>query len=243
MNCYFLLEDSKSFIKIFPEWLKFIGFKSTRVADITCVEENNYILQSGCGVTQLITCGLFATIDTIINSNKRIDSLVVILDSEEETVQARKRQVIEKIAEKYDARNLNFEIKIFVCNCCIETWLLGRKNMYPLPIESNPNAENYKCFSKHFENHYYHYNIEINDPELMSIPDAKSETKARYHFHYFHDLCLYNFLSGKSPLKYTKSKPNIAMNEDFFDGLMERIYDTDDLESLKEFVCFLKSNT
>ena len=33
------------------------------------------------------------------------------------------------------------------------------------------------------------------------------------------------------------------MNEDFFDGLMERIYDTDDLKSLKEFVCFLKSNT
>ena len=55
MNYYFLLEDEKSFIKVLPEWLKYMGIQNTRVQDITYVRENNYVMQSGQGVTQLIT--------------------------------------------------------------------------------------------------------------------------------------------------------------------------------------------
>ena len=61
MNYYFLLEDEKSFIKVLPEWLKYMGIQNTRVQDITYVRENNYVMQSGQGVTQLITKVLFQT--------------------------------------------------------------------------------------------------------------------------------------------------------------------------------------
>lgn len=43
-----------------------MGVDYKRVADIQEVEENNYILQSGQGVTQLVTKVLFDTIDTIL---------------------------------------------------------------------------------------------------------------------------------------------------------------------------------
>ncbi len=79
MNYYFLLEDEKSLLKVIPHWLKFLGFQCTRVPDITRMEENNYVLQSGQGVTQLITKALFDTIDTILASSKRVDKLVVLL--------------------------------------------------------------------------------------------------------------------------------------------------------------------
>ena len=242
MNYYFLLEDSKSFIKILPKWLEYLEFKCTRVLNLNHIESNNYILQSGQGIIQIVTKALFATIDTIIQHPNKIDKLVVILDAENETVSTRKQQVIDKITEKYEICKLGFDIEIFVCNCCIETWLLGRKNMYPLPLEADINSENYTCFNKHFKSHYYHYNIEINDPELMMVPSDISKTKAQYHFNYFHDLCLYNNLAKKELKKYRKSDPQIAMDKLFFDSLMERIDSTDHLKSLREFINFLKEN-
>ena len=242
MNYYFLLEDSKSFIKILPKWLEYLGFGCTRVPDISQVETNNYILQSGQGVIQLVTKALFDTIDTIQQYPNKIDKLVVVLDAESETVSSRKQQVIDKISEKYIISNLCFDIEIFVCNCCIETWLLGRKGMYPQPLEVIPSAKNYQYFCKHFKTHYHHYNIETEDPELMLLPNGSPETKAHYHFSYFHDLCLYNYLTQKESLRYSKSKPQPAMERTFFDGLMERINNTTHLKSLKEFIDFLKNN-
>lgn len=242
MNYYFLMEDEKSLLKILPHWLNYLGFKSIRVPDISCVSENNYVLQSGQGVVQLITKVLFETIETIQNYPNKIDKLVVILDAENETVSSRKQQVINKIAEKYRIADLGFNIEIFVCNCCTETWLLGRKELYPQPVEVVPSAKNYRYFCKHFESHYHHYNIEEDDPELMLLPGGINETRARYHFSYFHDLCLYNYLTKKESLKYSKSKPQLAMEKRFFDGLMERINTTEHLKSLKEFIEFLKND-
>ena len=43
MNFYFLLEDEKSFLKVLPNWLEYMGVDYKRVADIQEVEENNYI--------------------------------------------------------------------------------------------------------------------------------------------------------------------------------------------------------
>ncbi|MCI9052847.1 MAG: hypothetical protein HFI05_13210 [Lachnospiraceae bacterium] len=103
MNYYFLLEDEKSFIKVLPEWLKHLNFTCKRVPDIKFVEDKNYVLQSGQGVTQLITKVLFETIDTINENPKTIDKLVIILDAEEETVEERKQQVFSKIINMMSA--------------------------------------------------------------------------------------------------------------------------------------------
>lgn len=83
MNFYFLLEDEKSFLKVLPQWLEYMDFGYSRVADIQEVKENNYILQSGHGVTQLVTKVLFDTLDTILLNPGKIDKLVIILDAEE----------------------------------------------------------------------------------------------------------------------------------------------------------------
>ena len=78
MNFYFLLEDEKSFLKVLPSWLEHVNFDCHRVADIKEVKENNYILQSGQGVTQLVTKVIFDTIDTILLNPGKIDTLVIV---------------------------------------------------------------------------------------------------------------------------------------------------------------------
>ena len=121
MNYYFLLEDEKSFMKVLPQWFEYMGFQCTRVADIKDVEQNNYILQSGKGVTRLITNALFDTIDTIMNNPGKIDKLVILIDTENENEEFRKQQIFTKIQESYDIEDFDFEILVFVCNHCFES--------------------------------------------------------------------------------------------------------------------------
>ncbi len=116
MNFYFLLEDEKSFLKVLPSWLEHVNFDCHRVADIKEVKENNYILQSGQGVTQLVTKVIFDTIDTILLNPGKIDTLVIVLDAEDLEVEDRKKMVKKQIEQHYKKEKLNFTIEIFVCN-------------------------------------------------------------------------------------------------------------------------------
>ncbi len=224
MNYYFLLEDEKSFIKVLPEWLKHLNFACERVPDIKFVEDNNYVLQSGQGVTQLITKVLFETIDTINENIKTIDKLVIILDAEEETVEERKQQVFSKIEDKYDISNFDFKIEVFVCNHCFESWLLGCQWAYP---QSKVEIGSF------FYPFYSHYDVSKRDPEIMPVPINCEETTAKYHFHYLHEMLRYK------KMRYSKNKPNVVSDTTYFNGLLKRIYETQHIGTFKEFIEFI----
>ena len=226
MNFYFLLEDEKSFLKVLPKWLEYIDFGYKRVADIQEIQENNYILQSGQGVTQLVTKALFDTIDTIILNQGKIDKLVVILDAEEMEVDKRKQEVIDKINNHYNNRKMEFDIIILVCNRCFETWLLGCKGLYPKETVERDSF---------FYPYYNHYNIEECNPEAMLAPEMVDETTAKYHFHYLHELLRYK------KIRYSKSNPKNIATSEYFNGIVERINSTKDLQTFKEFYDFIFS--
>lgn len=222
MNYYFLLEDEKSFIKVLPKWLGYMGFDNKRVADIKDVKDNCYIMQSGQGVTQLITRALYQTIDTLLDNEGKIDELVIILDSEQHEVEYRKEEVVQKIRayEIEHSIKLPFSYKIFVCNHCFETWLLGNGNLFP---------NNHVEVENDFWEYYVNYNIKKDDPELMKPPIGVRETIASYHFHYLHEMCRYN------KIRYSKNKPEKMAEEQYFNALIERIKTTPHLSSFLEF--------
>lgn len=222
MNYYFLLEDEKSFIKVLPSWLRYMGFTNERVADIAEVTENCYIMQSGQGVTQLITKALFQTIDTIIQNDGKIDELIIVLDSEQYNIEYRKQEVKEKIDEYIEEMGvkINFKYKVFVCNHCFETWLLGNRKLFP---DVEPSVES------DFWSYYNNYNVKNEDPELLQPPNDVNETIAAYHFHYLHEMCRYN------KIRYTKKKPDYMSTKEYFEELVERVKVTPHLKSFFEF--------
>ena len=226
MNYYFLLEDEKSFLKVLPKWLKHMKFQCERVADIKSVKKNNYVLQSGQGVTQLVTKVLFETIETILYNPKTIDKLVVILDAEEENAEDRKQEVFSKKEEKYKLDQLDFELRVFVCNHCFESWLLGCEGIYP---QNEVDRESF------FYPFYIHYDVSRNDPELMSVPPDRNETIAKYHFHYLHEMFRYK------GMRYNKNRPDLVAGITYFEGLIQRIRDTDHIASFQEFVMFIEN--
>ena len=226
MNLYFLLEDEKSFLKVLPLWLKYMNFGCSRVADIQNVQENNYILQSGQGVTQLITKVLFDTIDTILLNPGKIDKLVVILDAEELDAEDRKERVNTQISEHYDTEVINFDIVVLVCNRCFEAWLLGCLGLYPKSKVDK---------ASDFYPYYSNYNIEEYDPEEMIPPEDNKDTIAKYHFHYLHELLRFK------KIRYSQNKTRNIATESYFNGIVERIDVTDHLKSFKNFYHFLFS--
>ena len=224
MNFYFLLEDEKSFLKVLPSWFEYMKFDCSRVADIQEVQENNYVLQSGQGVTQLVTKVLFDTIDTILLNPGKIDKLVIILDAEELEVEDRRQIVNEKINMRYGFGKINFDIIVFVCNRCFETWFLGCRGLYPIEKVDK---------TSDFYQYYNHYNIEESDPEEMIPPEGSEETTAKYHFHYLHELLRYK------KIRYSKNRPQNVATEEYFKGIVERISLTEHLKSFKSFYDFV----
>lgn len=227
MNFYFLLEDEKSFLKVLPLWLEYMDFGCTRVADIHDIKENNYILQSGHGVTQLINRALFDTIETILLNPGKIDKLVVVLDSEEFEAEEREDEVNAKIREHYRTEELDFGIEILVCNHCFETWLLGCYGLYPTETVNKKSD---------FYQYYDYYDIGKYDPEKMMPPENNNDTIAQYHFHYLHELLRYK------KIRYSKSKPQNIATEDYFKGIVKRISATNDLKSFGMFYNFISAS-
>lgn len=223
MNYYFLLEDEKSFIKVLPEWLSYMGFSNDRVPDISFVTENCYVLQSGHGVTQLITKALFQTIDTLIQNPGTIDELIVILDSEEYDTISRKTQVLDLINTYIEDNNIaiDFSYKVFVCNHCFETWLLGNGTLYP---QNRPDDD--------FQKYYDAYNIKLYDPEKMKPLEDANETTAIYHFHYLHEMCRHN------KIRYSKKKPMNLATKEYFEEIVARVNTTNDLPSFLDFYSY-----
>lgn len=226
MNYYFLLEDEKSFIKVLPKWLNYMGFGCERVADITEISNNSYVMQSGQGITQLITKVLYQTIDTILESRNKIDYLVVIVDAEEELVEERRQEIYAKIAdyEHEKGEKFNFRTQVLVCNHCFESMLLGNEEIYP--IDEPDRASRFYAY-------YEHYNVKENDPELMSVPLDRGETTARYHFHYLHEAFLYK------KVRYNKKKPDYVSTEVYFSGLVLRMNNTNHIRSFKELYDYI----
>lgn len=221
MNYYILTEDSKSFLKVLPCWLQYMNFPCKRVSDITAVTDNCFVLQSGFGVTQLLTKALFDTIDTINSyvNEVTIDTLFVFLDADEDSVADRVRDVIDAIHNKYND-SLYFNVRVLVINHCFETWILGgAKSLFP----NNVNKESY------LYPFFQYYDIANNDPELMVHPKLSRDTTSQYHFHYLHELLRYN------KIRFNKSNIKNISTKDYFDKIVDRATTTTHIKSFKYF--------
>jgi len=92
MNIYFLVEGRSTERKIYPKWLEYLIPQLKRVQYYDQVEENNYYLISGKGYPATICDGIPNAIDKIVEVGK-YDYLVICIDADEETVDARKKYI------------------------------------------------------------------------------------------------------------------------------------------------------
>lgn len=218
MNIYFLVEGRRTEKKVYPKWISTLIPKISEINDPFGVTDNNYYLFNGNGFPSLLDNHLKNAIEDVNTINK-FNYFVICLDSDEDTVEERKKQVTDFIAKNEIALN-NCELVIIVQNKCIETWFLGYQKIYSRQPQS--------LLLREFNDFY---NVQIDDPELMGKHE-NYETCAQFHERYLAEM-----LSEKN-LRYTKKNPNIVTEEYYLQGLIDRNETTQHISTFKDFIDF-----
>jgi hypothetical protein len=159
MNIYFLVEGKRTEMKVYPKWLTILIPELTRVQWHHQVIDDNYCIFTGDGFPSLLDNHLGNSIEDI-NKSKKFDYFVICLDSDDDSLEERKQQVLDYIEENK-----------------IETWFLGNKRVF----KSNPQSEFLnECIS--------FYNVKENDPELMDKPTEFYQSTAMFHSAYLQEI-------------------------------------------------------
>lgn len=224
MNLYFLLEDSKSFFKVFPNWLNIILPNFSQVHSLTDLQgpEKKFAIASGFGYPSIINY-FEATLKTIQKIIIPVDYIILCWDTD-----AKSESLVEQskkcFLDTYQKYPTTCQLKMFVMDRCFETWLLGNRKAYFA-------AENKIDFSD-FQNFY---DVCRSDPEKMNAP-INSPTIVHYHLEY-----LKKMLKSGFNKNYSKSRPMFVSTENYYVELISRLSDTPDLNSFRELINFLKT--
>jgi len=211
VNVYFLVEG-KTERKVYPKWIAHFVPKLKRVNSPEEVITDNYFLISGNGYPSILDNFLVDSVEDV-NSVGRFDYLVLVIDTDNQSINEKIAEVELFIKEK----NINLkqcQLQIIPQVICMETWFLGNRKIY---TRVPPNAE-CSFYSKH-------YDISNNDPELMNKPSGHTETNAGFHYDYL------KAMLEPAHIKYSKSRPHGVGDAHYIDELKKRIKEQP--ESLK----------
>lgn len=150
--------------------------------------KNNFYLISGEGYPSLLHHLKNAVEE--VNEIGNYDFLIVCLDAEETSIEERKATIIDFLKRE------NLQLKqgkliIIVQNPCFETWFLGNRKIF----KRNPQ-------STVLQRLIQFYNVQTNDPELMSSRN-KEQTKAQFHHDYLKEIFT------ERNITYTKRIPEL----------------------------------
>ncbi|MFK7982400.1 MAG: hypothetical protein AB8G86_20630 [Saprospiraceae bacterium] len=220
MNIYFLVEGRSTEKKVYPKFVEhFFEGKLKRVSQFNKIVNNNYFLLSGNGYPRIFTDVLKNSIADI-NSVGTYDYLFLCIDADENSIAERQLELEEYLAEFKKERielNSNCTLELIVQNRCIETWFLGNKVVY----KANPSSNALLKFQEF-------YNVEENDPELMSIFEG-FDNHANFHFTYLKEMLL------ERNIRYTKNYPRDVAESHYLERLIERGNNNSHIQSFMHF--------
>lgn len=229
MNLYILVEGKCTEYKLYPAWISYLAPRLARVQQFDEITENSYYIVSGYGLPSLIKNHLPNAIKDVAACG-RYDYLVVGLDAEEFSVRRRMEQVQEVIEENYDLIK-DTQVKILVQNRCIESWMLGNRDLFV----DRPRRKKLREYAKF-------YNVKHRDPESMPgyIPRRNFmplfSTIARFHTDYLQEIF------KERNMFYAKRNPKFAAKPQFIAELINRMKaKPDQLETFRQFVEFFTS--
>lgn len=218
MNLYFLLEGKRTEPKIYPKWLSVLLPSYNKIQSAYDAYNNNYYMFSGMGYPSLLHNHLKNSIEEV-NEIGVYNYLIIVLDSEDETIEQRKSEVRDFLQK--NKIQSSCEIKIIVQHRCIETWLLGNKKIF----KRNPEDEELLAF-KNF------YDVSQKDPE--KCPKFQGyNTHALFHLDYL------KAVLNERKLNYSKNNPRDVTEKHYLKELINRT-DEGHIASFNDLLTFCR---
>lgn len=224
MNYYFLVEGNKTEMLFYPKLINFFQPQYTQIYDINNFGNNNFYMFSGKGNPQIFNKLKNALLDIeeinkiTKHTNIKIDILFLVIDSDKYPSFKSAVQSINDRLDGYKELIKSAKVKIIpiVQRECIESWFLGNPEIIP------------STYSKDFNVYIQHYNVSIDDPELM--PSNSEKTRGQYAYSYLTQLFLEN------GLVYTKSCIDNISDNKYIANIYQRSLKTGHLQSFLNFV-------
>lgn len=214
MNLYFLVEGRRTERKVYPSWLSHLLPHFTRVDRFDTVRDKNYFLISGEGYPSLLDVHLPNAVADF-NSVAAYTHLVVCLDVDESTAEARCREVESRLTPAL--RLEHGELVVIAQQRTIETWFLGNRRIVP----GNPQSPDLVHWLRF-------YDIRHDDPEQMGVHHDFS-SHAAFHGAYLKEVF------RERRLSYTKQNPGHVLDAAYLEQLLARIQSSSQLATFRRF--------
>ncbi|MGI2022417.1 hypothetical protein [Shewanella glacialipiscicola] len=217
MKLYFLVEGVSSEMSAYPVWIKYILPMLDRCGnyDDFIKSKSGFFIISGYGYPSILTHVGDASEN--ICEIKDIDHFFIILDADEDDVETRESEVLNKIAEYSLPKKTN--VHVIVQYRCFETILLANRKVIPRNATSEPLIK-YKRY----------FDVVVSDPESMGPFDEERFTHSQFHTEY-----ALKALREKR-VRYSKANPEPVSNNSYVNEIINRTNETPHLQSFAKFL-------
>jgi len=219
MNVYFLVEGLRTEMAIYPSWIASLCPNLHRVEKVFAATRDSFFIFSGEGYPSILDNHLRAAVDDVNRSGK-YDYLVIVIDADELSVADRVDEIRTFVREEGIEMVPSCTLEIVVQNRCIETWLLGNRQV----VRQNPTSSDLLEF-KNF------YDVRVADPEAMPCRTGFD----------LHAACHLKYLKtafAERNITYSKRSPGNAATATYIQALKRRASSTGHLQSLQAFLSF-----
>jgi hypothetical protein len=214
----FILVEGRTEKKIYPKWLAQLVPHLSKVDRPALVNRNNYCIISSDGYYSLFNY-LEEIIDEI-NDIGTFDYFVIVVDTDDKRVDEREFEIRDFIIKKGIKFSQSTDFVIILQRCCFETWLLGNRQIF----KENAQDDVLKSWIKHF-------NVSINDPEMMTLPLDYAGSIGNFHKIY----------AEKMQIEYYKNRDAESITDlNHLTAIIERFEQTGHLATFGNFLNFCK---
>jgi hypothetical protein len=210
---YIVVEGAASESIVYPAWIKYINPALTRIFDIRDTRNDAYYLISGDGYPKYLKRIESAIED--VNRYKNFDYLVVGVDSEDKSCHEKHDEINNFVGDKLETS----ELRIIVQHFCLETWALGNRAACRKNAQDKTLLEYRRIF-----------NVRYDNPELL--PAYKEMNRAQFAYSYLRAMIRDWYPSAL----YTKARPDVILEEDYFQQIKKRMETTGHIKSFQDFL-------
>jgi hypothetical protein len=224
MRCYVIVEGESTEPKLLRAWFGFTLPQLTEVPAVHLLRENTYFILSakGQGNFERVIDDALGDVEDYGN----VDHLVIWADAEDFGYEP----TVRSIEDQINAGSHIVRKHLIVANCCTETWFLGHKKM----LRQRPTNEVLREYKKF-------YDVSKYDPEMMSKPPHHTASVANFHYEYLKEMLNDQIRNTGSHYHYSKHSPGMALEQHYFDALIERANSTGHISSFNSMISCLKA--
>ncbi len=215
MNLYFLVEGKRTEPQLYRRWLAHALPELHEVRHASEFVGGGFRLRSAGGYPQILD-RIRGSVAEVESSGVRLDRFFVCLDAEEESYDERYETVDRCLQELSPP----FGFAVIVQNCCIETWLLGDRDLLRPP----PRTDELRDLRSY-------YDVSREDPEDLPMR-AGYATRARFHQAYLKAVVRdRNAGRTRERIRFSKSHVGYFGQPSHLNALVERRDETEHLSS------------